>query len=536
MNDNNAELKSIVSQATVYINRARLTRACSTSVETGSQKLVLIDLPLMLDPDSLRVKASGTARTKILGVDIKHTFFKDVPPGKTRDLTDQIRNLEDEDRVLQDNNQSIQAQIKHVDGLSGATKTYAVGLAKGNSSPESHGAIIDFLSEKRSAAQTKLRQNEIQRRDLGKKISKLQNELKQVMNLKPKERYSAIVELDVNQAGYLDVELMYTIPGARWKPIYDIRLEDSGMEISYLGQVNQSTGEDWKNVKLVLSTVPPSSGHMKPELHPWYLNPILPRPAMKARSMMGGGAAMAAAAPPPPDAMMMTAEVEPLEDAVIEVEEADFAQADIRQSGASVTYAIGNNVDIPGDGSPHKTSIYTLNLAPNIEFVTAPKKENKAYRRIKADNQSQLMLLPGTVQIFDKEDFIGKTTLKHTAPGEQIKFYAGTDDRIRIERKLTARDTDKKMMSDKRRIRYEYEITLENHTGSEHVITVRDQIPIPRHENIKVKLENTNPKVDKQDGLNRLQWQLNLKNKDKKYITYEFTIEYPRDMNLTNLP
>lgn len=533
---NEIEVKTAVDQVTVYVDRARISRKGSVSPEPGSHQLAVPDLPLTLEPDSVRVKAAGTARAKILGVDVKKTFFKDVPPGKAKELTDQIQQLEDEDRVLADNVQSVSGQIKHLDGLADSTKTFAVSLAKGKATIESHSSIIDFLLEKRMSAQEKLRKYTVERRELERKLKKLKKELEQVQDLKPRERYSAVVEIEVQQKGELDIELIYTLPGAYWKPIYDIRLLESGMEINYMGQVSQSTGEDWNGIILILSTVPPTSGTGVPELDPWYIAPIrvsIP----KRRSQFGVGAAeYAAAAPAPLADAAVAAEAEDLEDVLAEVEEAEFATAEIDQSGASVTYTIGNRINIPGDGSPHKAMITYLKFSPQIDFVTAPKRESKAYRRVKVDNESDLMLLPGLAQIFEKEDFIGKAALKMVAPGEKIKFYAGTDERIRVERKLVKRETDKKFLADKRRIRYAYEIKLENHTGKEQNITVRDQIPLSRHESIKVKLEEVEPKENKLDGLNRLKWEIKLSDKEKKKISYEFFIEYPRDMNVQGLP
>jgi uncharacterized protein (TIGR02231 family) len=306
------------------------------------------------------------------------------------------------------------------------------------------------------------------------------------------------------------------------------------MEINYMGQVSQSTGEDWNDIKLILSTVPPTSGTSVPELDPWYIAPIRVHRPVGSTKFGRGTAEFAAASAPMVDAM--TAEAGDLEEVLAEEEEAEFTTAEIDQSGASVTYTIGNRVNIPGDGSPHKAMITYLKFSPQIDFVTAPKKECKAYRRVRVENESDLMLLPGLAQIFENEDFIGKAALKMVAPGEKIKFYAGTDERIRVERKLVKRETDKKFLGDKRRIRYSYQIKLENHTGKEQNITVRDQIPLSRHENIKVKLDNVEPKESKLDGLNRLKWRIKLADKGKKNICYEFFIEYPRDMDVQGLP
>ena len=530
------EIETTVGEVTVYVDRARISRKGSVSLDVGNHFLAITGLPISLSPDSVRAKAAGTARARILGVDLSRAFFKDVPPGKVKELSEQIRQLEDEDRVLVDNTESLSSQIKHIDGVADAARTYAVSLAKGIATTESHSKLIDFLTEKRMTAQAKVRQNEIERRELTWKIEKLKNELKQVQDSRPKQRYSAAVEIDVIKEGELEIELIYTLPGVSWKPIYDIRLSEDEMEINYLGQVNQRTGEDWSGVKLVLSTVPPTSGMKVPELAPWYISPVVVRAAEPVKRAK----AMGRPAPAPPgqfDALAAAgAAEEALEEAEPEIEEAYYASAEINRSGASVTYTIANKVNIPGDGSPHKAMIQCLKLAPEVDFVTAPKKEARVYRRIKAANESQLMLLPGMAQVFEDEDYIGNASLKLVAPGSKVKIYAGTDDRIRVERKLVHREMDKKFLADKRRINYAYEIKLENHTGKKQQIIVRDQVPLPRHEDIKVKFEEAKPKVTEKDGMNRLKWELTLPDKEEEKIRYEFFIEYPRDMHVRGLP
>src|SRR5690606_32216395 len=46
----------------------------------------------------------------------------------------------------------------------------------------------------------------------------------------------------------------------------------SPIQLNYKANVFQSTGEEWKNVRLKLSTANPSLGGVKPELYSWYLD------------------------------------------------------------------------------------------------------------------------------------------------------------------------------------------------------------------------------------------------------------------------
>jgi uncharacterized protein (TIGR02231 family) len=343
------------------------------------------------------------------------------------------------------------------------------------------------------------------------------------------------------QPGELEFHLVYMFRGAYWKPLYDIRLLDSKLEVNYMAQIGQSSGEGWENISLTLSTARPSASTTVPELSPWYLFPLMPPPkavgaaqvpaaapmaqrmkrgrtqAMEMEGVQLHGLAEEAAAAPP-------------------VMDAEIATAEVSRTDAFVTYRIGDGINLPGDGSPHKNTIGVFQLPPGFEYVTAPKLEAAAYRRVKTKNDSPYFLLPGNAQLFNNDDYIGAVPIGLTAPGETLKLYFGIDDRLRVKRELINRETEKKFMADKRKLRFAYEIKLENHTGEPQNITVHDQIPVPRHEDIKVKLEETNPKITDIDELQRLKWNLDLKAGETRQLRFDFTIEYPRDLKITGLP
>ena len=82
----------------------------------------------------------------------------------------------------------------------------------------------------------------------------------------------------MSAAGELELELSYVVTGAGWQPLYDVRSSDKDVEVTYLAQVAQNTGEDWPAVSLTLSTARPSLALVLPELDPWYLRPRQPLP------------------------------------------------------------------------------------------------------------------------------------------------------------------------------------------------------------------------------------------------------------------
>jgi hypothetical protein len=77
---------------------------------------------------------------------------------------------------------------------------------------------------------------------------------------------------------------------------------------------------------------------------------------------------------------------------------------------------------------------------------------------------------------------------------------------------------------------------LENLLPTEAKITLHDQIPVPRHEDIKVKLESAEPRPMEQTKLNLLEWELVLAPGEKYVVHFGFVVEHPREMSLLGLP
>ncbi len=191
----------------------------------------------------------------------------------------------------------------------------------------------------------------------------------------------------------------------------------------------------------------------------------------------------------------------PLQAAPVEEAEAELAMASVAASGAALHYRTAAPATIPADGAPHKVAIASYALKPQLDYVSAPELAAAAYRRARAGNESAYTLLPGQANLFAGEEFIGATRLELTAPGGELELYLGVDDRLRIERELKRRDEDKKLLGGRRRLRYGYEIEVENLLPEKASLRLQDQIPVARHEEVKVRLELADPKPDEHSEL-----------------------------------
>jgi hypothetical protein len=182
-----------------------------------------------------------------------------------------------------------------------------------------------------------------ERRTLATQMRALEEELQQQLERIAASSSSAEVhQSDLSKAAVISlrgdgerparvvVELSYVVPGARWTPAYQVKLARDGSKasIQLRAHIAQKSGEDWKGVKLRLSTALPLRFTELPELSSIRIGKAQPAPPKKGfRPPPAGGEVLfrdfdrdssrVRAAVPPPRAWHMPALEAPLEDLVV---------------------------------------------------------------------------------------------------------------------------------------------------------------------------------------------------------------------------
>lgn len=517
---------SKISAVTVYPDRARITRQGSVDLQTGIHQLVISFLPIFMDPASVRASAQGTARVRLLDIDVEKTYLFVPAQEKVHELEEIIKSITNEQNKIADQIVNLKKHIAHLDGLLDSSRTFAYSLAAGKTRADDHFAWVNNVLSQRGQSMGAIRALELQSQDLANQSVKYTADLNALRNNRPQEGYRASVGIEILAPGRVELDVNYITQRASWTPLYDFHLDENQMSITCLGEVSQSTGEDWSQIALTLSTARPAAFDSLPDVSPWMIHIQPPaRPGYAARAM-----AMSEMPPPAPAPQIIP---EPMVSDMMM--KAEVSTAEVQQQGSSVTYKIPMPADIAANGTPRKVTIAMITVPVQPDYLVAPRLDEAAYRRLKIKNSSELHLLPGQAQLFHKSDFVGSTRIDLTIPGQELEMAYGRDDRIVVKRELTQKMVDKTFLGDKRRVRYIYKITVANHTPQSQSITVFEAFPLSQHETIRVRLENASPKPDEQDDMNRLKWIQDLgPNQEQEYI-YEFSIESPRQSEIFGL-
>lgn len=524
-------LDTTIRAVTVLTDRARVTRTGTIRLPAGSSVIVINNLPTQLIAESVRVKGRG-AGARIAGSQVETTFIAAPASEDAAALQAALDALRDRDSGLVDAVAAVDARLEMSKALRAAgAEKFAKAIATGKASLDTLRPMSQYLDSETLDALASRRALNVQRRELAREIKAAEARLAQAGSGARTEARAIHIDVDASSEVDAEFDITYQVYGASWVPVYDARLSGNALTLTYYAQVSQTTGENWPPCPLSLSTAEGGSGGTIPELDPWYVakyEPPPPRQKMAIRGGMVQEANVDYAAGPMMQSMAMPA-------AAPAPRMAD-ASAEVVSSGVAVTYRVARPVALPSDGAQRKTLIGEATLEATLDYLSVPKLGQEAYLRAKTRNRSEFVLLPGDASLFHDDELVGTTTFEEPlTPQAEFELQLGVDSRIRIERELTQRDTGKTLIGNTRRMTFGYKIKVTNTRGEPARVSVQDQIPVSRHEEIKIKLGDSAPRPTEQTDLGILTWTLDLPASATREITYTYTVEHPRDMTVIGL-
>jgi uncharacterized protein (TIGR02231 family) len=513
-------VNSSISQVTVYLDRARVTRTANASLPAGSFIIEFAGLPATLDEGSVSVGAKSDGALTIEGIDFRQQFLTESANPKVQELERQIHELHDQKK-------SLETQKSVLEEKRDFFKNLSVGLGKGEKEAinlDDIRKLYTFYGEEVSNLAENILSIGQSEAKLDLEIDRLQRELDGLRGAAQKAQRALLVSVKTGAALKAEFSVRYAIGNASWSSSYDAKIDSNTgkVALAYNAFVRQKTGEDWNNVQLGLSTAQPGRNGQMPELPPSFLDLQAAHPGVYA---------MARALPAPP-----TVEGQAAKEKEESVESTE-AQAEIQRAGLSVNYQVGLPVTIPSDGQPHRTNVTVLNLAGTPQYVTTPKLDPAVFLKVHLTNTSEAQLLPGPLNLFRDGEFAGSVPMSLVPPTSEFDLYVGRDDSIKVERKEIASKRSETGLLNRREVEErKYQISLQNFRPGAIGILVYDQIPVSKNADIAVNqgaFSDRPTAVDKDAG--KLTWEIEVPPKVKKVIEFGYSVEWPKGKEISGL-
>ena len=518
------QVQSTLIEATIYPNRGTLTREALVDIPAGESVLLFRGLPANLMPDSLRTE--GQASTKVTFGALMHRreAHDELVAPRERELVSEIEAVQDRRTLVEARRQALTARKRFIENI-GQQAARRVGEevaelrfnpGEWNQAAEEIGRSLEDISTADLAHQTNLR-------EIDRKLKALTTELSR-LRTGQRESYSLRLPLNADGPTRLRIRLHYQVPGVFWRPVYDARLDTESGELTLLqyGAVRQNTGEDWADVRLVLSTAQPHRGATLPDLPPFWVD--LYDPARRDRTVAAEIAAKAApdrAPPTGPDA-----------------QEAAFEVADVRTAGFVTEFLIPVRVSIKADGTESKLLCGSYRTDNRMQTQVKPQLSTDAYLVSRAVLKGEAFLLPGVVSLFRDGAYVGQTRIPMLSPGQEQTIGFGIDDRVIVSRNILKEVRgDPRLLSRDNQLERHTATVITNRGRQAVEVVVLETVPVPRHDRIKVEILKAHTRqgfeedVDDVKGL--LQWNLRLESGEETRLTLGWRINWPRDHELS---
>ena len=260
-----AAIEAPVTQVTVFTDQARVVRTANLTL-TGNQSLEFPPLRDSADVASMRVEAVGA---RVRRVDIER-----IEPEKlrTEEAKQVLAEIEKLDVEIDRHNQERSALTSVRDGLLRLAPALPQGdplkaAPRLNASGWTLGAA--FSADQLAKVQGKLREGERAQKKVVERREALLEQARKLGNPQTTSGWKVVAQ--VSGSGPATLTLTYLVANAQWTPSWDLQLQPdtNTVNLSLAGLVAQSSGEDWTNATLFLSTAIPSRAVKVPRLTTW---------------------------------------------------------------------------------------------------------------------------------------------------------------------------------------------------------------------------------------------------------------------------
>ncbi|WP_338763162.1 DUF4139 domain-containing protein [Bernardetia sp. ABR2-2B] len=532
-NHNSQPVTSKVESVTVFRSRAQVTRTTKANLKAGKNEIIFTGLSPKLVESSFQLLANSSQVT-IFSVQPTVTSRRNPQAWKVsqkvrdslqearivqKELSDDLEILQNEEALLI-SNQKISSQTRPL-------------------TPTELAAMADFVRKRISKVRKEIRNVGKEQKENRQLINRLGNDLARMMKQNTNSSFElmvdvpsgeVIVSLEAKSAVSVDFMLQYLVTNVSWNPVYDLRAKEVGepMEISYRAHVSQTTGIDWKDINLTLSTADPTQSTETPEFYAQHLKIYQP-------VTMTGYAA---------GAQRKQKESYAADDAwgddggdwgdLEDLEEESESIADyttVKETALAAEFEISLPYTILSDGRKQLVEVSKMEVETDYQYTVFAGKNKEGFLMANLSDWQQYQLVSGDVNIYFENKFVGKTYLDTQNSGDTLAVSLGKDSRIVAER-ITLKDKNKrKFIGSNIKESKVFEVIIKNNLSRKVSIKVIDQIPLSMDSRIEVETENISG-GDLNTRTGQVIWNTEVSASDSKKFKLEYTIKYPKGKQL----
>ncbi|MEZ4468654.1 MAG: DUF4139 domain-containing protein [bacterium] len=279
--------------------------------------------------------------------------------------------------------------------------------------------------------------------------------------------------------------------------------------------IQQATGEDWTDARVVLSSARPWLGVQAPT----------PRPVAVYTEKVGESKVLVQA----------QEKRESLAAGETTITRRPAAAADVADAGTAVTLTLPRPVTIRADGEPYWIPIDAVKAPGQAKRVAFPAQQPFVYQVVQLKNPAGYPLLAGPLHVYRNGAYMGDTALDHAGPGAPLEISLGVDSTFRVERGPRKEANQRPgFLSDTRHLARAYEIIIRSGARAAAEVEIREQIPVSKNAAIRVELGTKGTtagyRLEPETGL--VTWPLQVPAGAERRLDLAYTVHLPEDWKL----
>jgi TonB-dependent SusC/RagA subfamily outer membrane receptor len=569
------EIKSKVSNVTVYSSGAQIERTATFDIQQGKSLLVFKTLSPYINKESIRVDGDGNYT--ILNVQLKNDYLNELE--KTKEINDlnlgikQYQDkIEDEETWIKILNEKLEF-LKANKSITG--KEQAIN-------PEIFKSLNLIYGENFEKYSLEVLKRKRLIKDYTKETEKLENQLSTLNSKSELPSGTITIMVDAKKAQNSTIKLDYLVENASWYPSYDIRFVDNNkpLTVSFKANISQNTGVDWKNVDLKLATAKTNVSAQIPYLNANYLqfyypvysiekslqgkvsgvqlsNNAVPSGASEVQ-IRGNSSISGGAAPLYVVDGVVQSDISYLSPDIIEKMdvlkgasanalygskgangvivittkqgsgESDVPLTVTAKNETSNEYIVDSQQSINSDNKLNAITFRETQLNATYEYQSIPKLSKNVYLIAKISDWYKADLMDGEANIYLENSYVGKSRINTHQFSDTLDISFGIDNNISVNREKIKEFSQSEFIGSNKKATYAWKLTMRNNKPYAIKAKLIDQVPVSSNKEIQVEtLELSGGVMNENTG--KVVWTIDLKPNETRQVILKYSVKSPKD-------
>jgi uncharacterized protein (TIGR02231 family) len=525
-----------VKSATVYFNAAELQQTTTVNLPVGTSEIVIKNVADYLNENTIQIGAPSSVT--VLSVQFTQNYISEYEIDESNPA---IKKVRDSITLVQKEIKKIQIETySHQQTIGLLDNNQTVAGANSGLSVTELIKLVDYYKAKRTELDNAIVSLQEKEAKWNVKLKALNDKLE--INTKKEEKSSQgklVLQVMNEIAGNVNLDINYITNSATWNPFYDLRVDNvkDPINMMYKAQVSQTTGVDWKKVKLTLSSGNPNQNNQAPILSSWFLrygNPYDKYMYENKYSVTNQLQVRAAGIKVGEDLSLKFRDTT-ASYGIDEFNDNSISNyTSINENQLNVSFDIDIPYDILSNGKAHSVALKEIKLPATYKYYAAPRVDKEAFLLAEINDYSKYNLLPGEANIIFEGLYVGKTIINPNQTADTLNLSMGRDKKINIKREKVVDKSGTKFLSSYKEQTFTYDLTVRNNKKEEIFMLLKDQYPLSTDKEVTIELlEDGKAKVNTETGI--LTWELKLAPNETKKIRISYKVKYPKDKVIDNL-